>query len=117
MVVSEACNDEFVDIAHHVGNLRLQDGPVASSRGASSVAGNSSMNSPRLNTRSSTPAEPSPSCGVRQTHCARNSVQTGPCGTQATQATQAAPANNPAHYDGYFYVVVVGRSPGVYRNA
>ena len=114
MVAPEACSDEFVEITRRVGGLRLHNGPVASSRNTSSLAGTSCLNSPRVGTRSSTPANAGPSSGIRQSQSVHSSIYL----EQDEQQQQQQPTQTRARplYDGQYYIIVVGRSPGVYRN-
>ena len=115
VVAREACSDEFVEITRRVGGLRLHNGPVASFCNTSSLAGTSCLNSPRVGTRSSMPAIAGPSSGVRQSQSVHSSTMYL---EQDEQQQQQPPTQTRARplYDGQYYIIVVGRSPGVYRN-
>ena len=52
------------------------------------------------------PAEAGPSCGTRQSACT----------DESWYIEDETEERRPPLYDGRYYVVVVGRSPGVYRH-
>lgn len=111
MLVTETCRDDYVELERRVGALRVRDGPVGSSHSSTSISSTSIISSPRISSHGGhTPSEAGPSSGVRQS--SRNSYVEVE-GEDEAVAPQVPTV--PEYYDGRYYIVAVGRSPGIYR--